>query len=102
MFERGDGRIFNPRRVNEAMDRVLAEMPDLPHLTPHGLRHLHASALLKGGRPVHYVQRRLGHTSAGTTLGFYAHLIPDTDTADAAAFAHFIGQDEATSARDSA
>jgi integrase len=33
--------------------------------------------LLQNGAPITYVQGQLGHTSAGTTLRFYAKYVPD-------------------------
>ena len=32
----------------------------LPHITPHGFRHTHASLLLEAGESVKVVQQRLG------------------------------------------
>ncbi|GAA1399445.1 tyrosine-type recombinase/integrase [Pseudonocardia kongjuensis] len=45
----------------------------------HALRHYYASALIHHGESVKVVQRRLGHSSATTTLNTYAHLWPDSD-----------------------
>ncbi|WP_086150507.1 site-specific integrase [Cellulosimicrobium sp. KWT-B] len=49
----------------------------LPNLTVHDLRHTHASLLLAAGVDIKVIQERLGHSSASTTLGTYAHLMPD-------------------------
>lgn len=46
-------------------------------LSPHKLRHTHATLLLNGGVTIMDVQRRLGHSNASTTLGFYAHAMHD-------------------------
>jgi len=51
----------------------------LPVVTPHGLRHLHASLLLAEGVPVPAVSARLGHASPRVTLGIYAHVMPGQD-----------------------
>ena len=45
----------------------------------HDLRHFYASGLIAAGCDVVTVQRALGHNSASTTLGTYAHLWPDAD-----------------------
>jgi integrase len=37
------------------------------HITPHGLRHAHASWLLAGGADLQVVKERLGHASITTT-----------------------------------
>jgi integrase len=39
----------------------------------HGFRHFHASLLISQGLDVKTVQKMLGHSSANTTLGIYAH-----------------------------
>ena len=51
----------------------------LPPLTPHGLRHLHASLLLKEGLPVPAVSRRLGHANSAITMSVYAHALERQD-----------------------
>jgi integrase len=48
------------------------------HVTPHGLRHAHASWLLAGGADLQVVKDRLGHGSILTTQG-YLHTLPDAD-----------------------
>src|SRR5690606_4130100 len=68
VFERGDGRALSYRYVEAVMDTLVARA-GVPRLTVHGLRHTHSSLLLQAGRPVHYVQRRLGHASVAQTLG---------------------------------
>jgi integrase len=45
----------------------------------HDLRHFYASGLIRAGCDVVTVQRALGHASASTTLGTYAHLWPDAN-----------------------
>lgn len=50
------------------------------HLTPHGLRHAHASWLLAGGADIQVVKERLGHGSI-TTTEKYLHTLPDAHNA---------------------
>jgi integrase len=45
----------------------------------HDLRHFYASGLIAAGCDVVTVQRALGHSSASTTLGTYAHVWPDAN-----------------------
>ncbi len=54
-----------------------AAHPDeaLPHARLHDLRHVHATALLLAGTPVHVVATRLGHADPSITLRVYAHVI---------------------------
>lgn len=49
---------------------------DLSGITPHCLRHTHATYLLKNGVPVVAVSRRLGHRDCKTTLNVYNHCMP--------------------------
>ena len=44
-------------------------------VSPHWLRHAHASHALDGGAPIHLVAATLGHASIATT-GAYAHTRP--------------------------
>ena len=53
---------------------------DLSILTPHSLRHTHASYLLSKGVQVKYVSERLGHKNAKTTLNVYNHALPSDNT----------------------
>jgi integrase len=50
------------------------------HITPHGLRHAHASWLLAGGADLQVVKTRLGHGSI-TTTEKYLHNLPDAEDA---------------------
>ena len=52
---------------------------NLPHLTPHGLRHSNASILLKLTGDVAMVAHRLGHKNSNVTLQVYAHMLPGAD-----------------------
>uniref|UniRef100_UPI0035632836 tyrosine-type recombinase/integrase n=1 Tax=Actinotalea sp. TaxID=1872145 RepID=UPI0035632836 len=53
----------------------------------HDCRHSHASWLIAQGRPLPYIQRRLGHEKITTTVGTYGHLMPDAQQGDADAVA---------------
>jgi integrase/recombinase XerD len=50
------------------------------HVSPHWLRHAHASHALDNGAPTHLVQKTLGHKSLATT-GRYAHARPRDSSA---------------------
>lgn len=89
VFDRGDGQRIQRAVVEWRMQRII-EQTGLPRLTPHGLRHTHASLLLAAGRPLHYVQRRLGHASGSTTIQYYAHVLPGTDHDDAELFSSIL------------
>src|SRR5699024_7709781 len=48
---------------------------DKEHITLHMLRHTHCSVLINDGVDIHYVSKRLGHSSISTTLKTYSHLL---------------------------
>lgn len=60
------------RIVRAAAKRCEVEMP----VSPHWLRHAHASHALDHGCPIHLLQATLGHASVATT-GRYLHARPD-------------------------
>jgi len=49
----------------------------LPTLRVHDLRHVYASALIRQGRSIKYIQTVLGHANASITLNVYGWLYPD-------------------------
>lgn len=62
------------REMEEELDK------DLSWLTPHCLRHTHATYLLSNGIPLKYVSERLGHKDTETTLNIYNHVLPSDNT----------------------
>jgi hypothetical protein len=75
-----DGHIpntwFRAHIWNPAVDAAGIEF----RVTPHCLRHAHASWLLAGGADLQVVKDRLGHGSIATT-GKYLHALPGADQA---------------------
>lgn len=47
------------------------------NFTFHGLRHTHATLLLKQGVNPKIVQERMGHSSIKVTMDTYSHVLPD-------------------------
>lgn len=82
VFTNPHGGPLQQTRVQNAMQKEIGRLA-LPKLTPHGLRHVHASLLLSGGLPVPAVAARLGHANPGVTMAVYAHAFRKQD-ADAA------------------
>lgn len=73
-----DGHISNDWfRVN-VWNKALVEAGLPVRITPHGLRHAHASWLLAGGADLATVKDRLGHASISTTER-YLHTLPHAD-----------------------
>ena len=52
---------------------------ELPHVTPHSLRHLSATILINSGISLKNLSARLGHNKTSTTIDIYAHFLMSTD-----------------------
>jgi integrase len=81
----GDGRPYDPdyltkqfpifiRKINKS---IPDDMPKLPVIRFHDLRHSHATMMLKEGINAKVISERLGHSNINITLGTYSHVMPD-------------------------
>lgn len=86
IFTGETGQPLYASTVQHALKRECARLA-LPAVTPHSLRHLHASLLIADGIPVPAVAARLGHASPHITMKLYAHALPGQDAAAAHAIA---------------
>jgi integrase len=68
-------------RYAEICAKALARADLGIKITPHGLRHEHASWLLAGGADIQVVKERLGHGSIRTTEVYLRSLPGARDTA---------------------
>ncbi len=68
-------RLFTitPNTAYYRLDKITSSNA-LKRITPHGLRHTHASLLYDAGVPVKAAQERLGHAKISITLDLYTHL----------------------------
>jgi integrase len=73
-----DGRALRPAYVTRTFDAIVRKAK-LPHITFHGLRHLHASLLIAAGVPLAIVSKRMGHTTLAVTVDLYGHMLRDID-----------------------
>ncbi len=80
VFTQADGKAIDADRVSREFAKVVRQ-GDLPHLTFHGLRHIHATLLLKAGVHPKVVSERLGHFKVGLTMDTYSHVLPDMQQA---------------------
>jgi integrase len=53
------------------------EQSGLPHMTPHGLRHLATTIQIVAGVPLKIVSARIGHSSIQLTANLYSHVMPE-------------------------
>jgi integrase len=65
-----------PRNLSRRF-KQLAKEAGLPDIPCHGLRHAHATQLLRDGILAKVVSERLGHASISLTLDTYSHVLPD-------------------------
>lgn len=77
-----NGKMFTYYAYNkyfkEITERIIGRA-----LTPHSLRHTHASLLMEKGVPIEAISRRLGHESSEITRQIYLHLTDGTKENDA-------------------
>lgn len=84
LFSFSPGKYINVNNLrekyfSELLEEVEEELNiDLIGITPHCLRHTHATYLLSNGIPLIYVSKRLGHRDCKTTLNIYNHVV-ETD-----------------------
>lgn len=64
--------------------KTYCEKAKVKSVSPHALRHSHASFLIKQGVPITSVAKRLGHANPSITMSIYAHCYKgqDKDIAD--------------------
>ena len=81
-FSREEGHPhINKTRVNEIVSRAAWRAGIAKKVSPHWLRHAHASHAIEKGAPLHLVRDTLGHSSAQTT-GIYLDVNPEESSSD--------------------
>ena len=84
IFPGKNGAMLRPFVLTHTFKSLARELPELPDLHLHGLRHTAASNMLLLGIPPEVVADQLGHDVA-TLLKVYAHVLPRQRAASAAA-----------------
>jgi integrase len=98
VFTRRTGQPVQNGTVFRALRRYCAQL-GIPSLSPHGLRHLHASLLIEQGVPIPAVGARLGHANASITLRIYAHALPGQDDQAADAIARALSRQDGSQSK---
>lgn len=62
--------------INKTLTKA-CKINGIQRITCHGLRHTHASILLKNKMPIEYISHRLGHQSSAITQSVYLHVIDE-------------------------
>jgi len=75
VFKGEHGRAISGRFARRMLSQVSEEAIGKP-ISPHFLRHTHATVALEKGAPIHLVQNSLGHRSLATTAA-YLHVRPN-------------------------
>lgn len=78
LFIKDDSTPMHPDSLTD-WTRDFVKRHDLPHFSPHSLRHTHATLLINEGVSIPAVSRRLGHSSISTTTRTYIHAIQAAD-----------------------
>ena len=73
--DKGGGYALDPSMVLKLVRKAARRAGITLNVSPHWMRHAHASHALDRGAPIHLVQQTLGHASVATT-GRYLHARP--------------------------
>jgi integrase/recombinase XerD len=80
VFPSRSGRFLDRGRIRVIVRRAAERAGVTALVSPHWLRHAHASHALDHGAPIHLVQATLGHSSVATTSS-YLHARPGDSSA---------------------
>jgi integrase len=78
LFIQADGSPINPDTINFWIDKFV-EKHNLPHFTPHSLRHTFCTLQIMAGVNIRTLQARSGHAQASTLVNIYSHAIKTAD-----------------------
>jgi integrase len=82
---------LHPSNVNRRFVALIIRA-GVPRIPFHGMRHTHATMLMKHGVNPKVVSERLGHATIAITLSTYSHVLPQMQEQAAAIFAAAVGQ----------
>lgn len=77
VFAYSNGEPIRVSYYSQGFSKLVKQIKGLPHVSFHGLRHLHATLLLQQGIHPKVVSERLGHKSIDITMNLYSHVMPN-------------------------
>ncbi|MDR3348553.1 MAG: site-specific integrase [Acidaminococcales bacterium] len=83
LFAKGNGEPGQPDAFNNFLKRFVKKH-SLPGITPHLLRHMHGSYLMRSGIDLAATSHQLGHTKKSFTADTYIHVTERVETRPAA------------------
>lgn len=90
MFVGLHGQPTSSRVYGNSIARSLRNA-QVPHTTPHTLRHAFASALVDANLPITEITAAMGHATAAVTMQIYAHIITDKPRRTGSVLDRFVG-----------
>lgn len=85
------GTLLDPDNLRRVREQLMA-LAEVPPVSLHDLRHLHASIAIKHGTDAKVLADRLGHARASFTLDRYTHLFEEQRAASAVSLLAFLPQ----------
>jgi integrase len=70
--------VWSPDIIRKRLTRYCKQAGIEP-ITPHALRHSHATILITNNIPINIISKRLGHANITTTLNVYSHCFNNSD-----------------------
>ena len=70
-------KVISNNAVNKTLKKILKDLDIKPIITPHELRHTHASSLIYKRVDITSISERLGHASPETTYRYYSHVMKE-------------------------
>jgi len=89
LFFRSNGEVMLPDDFNSYLKR-LKKRYNTAHITPHVLRHMYGSYLLRSGIDLASASHQLGHSNKSFTADTYIHVIEQIETRSATAMQNIL------------